>query len=144
VEKFCKGVKPGQGAIMQCLKQHEAELSAECKAKGAEIKKDVSGIAEACRSDAQTLCKGVEPGGGRIAKCLKENDAKLSPACKEKLAEGKTKGDMLKKKIGDAMQNCKADAEKFCKDVKPGGGRIMKCLKEHEAELSEGCKNSRK
>ena len=35
---------------------------------------------------------------------------------------------------------CKADMEKFCKDVKPGEGRIVKCMKEHEAELSEACK----
>ncbi len=35
---------------------------------------------------------------------------------------------------------CRADVEKFCKDIKPGGGRIMACLKSHEAELSEPCK----
>jgi len=35
---------------------------------------------------------------------------------------------------------CAADIEKFCKDVQPGGGRIIKCLKEHEVQLSAGCK----
>lgn len=35
---------------------------------------------------------------------------------------------------------CKADVEKFCKDVKPGGGAIMKCLKEHKDQLSAECK----
>lgn len=34
---------------------------------------------------------------------------------------------------------CRADVEKFCKDVKPGKGRIWRCLKNHEAELSEEC-----
>jgi hypothetical protein len=29
---------------------------------------------------------------------------------------------------------CKADYEKFCKDVKPGQGRIAQCMKQHEAE----------
>ncbi|MCU0848659.1 MAG: cysteine rich repeat-containing protein [Spirochaetes bacterium] len=38
---------------------------------------------------------------------------------------------------------CKADAEKFCKDIKPGHGRIMACLKSHEAELSQACKDHR-
>lgn len=38
---------------------------------------------------------------------------------------------------------CKADVEQFCKDVKPGKGGIFKCLKEHEAELSEPCKAQR-
>jgi Cysteine rich repeat len=32
VEKFCSGIAPGGGRIMQCLKQHESELSDACKA----------------------------------------------------------------------------------------------------------------
>ena len=43
---------------------------------------------------------------------------------------------------GHGSTACKADIEKFCKDVKPGGGAIMKCLKEHQAELSEPCKDA--
>lgn len=34
---------------------------------------------------------------------------------------------------------CKVDVEKFCKDIKPGGGRIIQCLKSHAAELSPTC-----
>jgi len=34
---------------------------------------------------------------------------------------------------------CKADMDKFCKDLKPGENR-MDCMKAHEAELSEGCR----
>ena len=34
---------------------------------------------------------------------------------------------------------CKADIEKLCKDVQPGKGGLMKCLKEHETELSADC-----
>ncbi len=36
---------------------------------------------------------------------------------------------------------CKADVEKFCKDIKPGKGRIVSCLKSHEADLSQACKD---
>ena len=36
---------------------------------------------------------------------------------------------------------CRADIEKFCKDVKPGQGRIEKCLQRHEGELSPACRN---
>lgn len=35
---------------------------------------------------------------------------------------------------------CHADIKKFCADVPPGGGGIQKCLKQHEAELSEACR----
>jgi len=34
---------------------------------------------------------------------------------------------------------CVEDIAKFCKDVQPGGGRIVRCLKEHESELSPEC-----
>jgi hypothetical protein len=34
---------------------------------------------------------------------------------------------------------CKDDIEKFCRDVKPGQGRILKCMREHESELSADC-----
>lgn len=37
---------------------------------------------------------------------------------------------------------CADEIAKFCKDAKPGEGRIMRCLKEHENELSTGCKKN--
>ncbi|HVN35382.1 MAG TPA: cysteine rich repeat-containing protein [Casimicrobiaceae bacterium] len=37
---------------------------------------------------------------------------------------------------------CKADVEKFCHGVQPGGGRIAACLKQNEAQVSTGCKNA--
>jgi hypothetical protein len=35
---------------------------------------------------------------------------------------------------------CMPDIKAFCKDVKPGEGRIVRCLKQHENELSEACR----
>lgn len=35
---------------------------------------------------------------------------------------------------------CKAEIEKLCTGIAPGGGRIVKCLQSHESELSDGCK----
>ena len=34
---------------------------------------------------------------------------------------------------------CKADAERLCPGVAPGGGKLKGCLKEHENEVSIGC-----
>jgi Cysteine rich repeat len=86
-----------------------------------------------CADDVAKYCKDVKPGDGRIARCLKDNEKQLSPACKSSIEESE-------KRIKEAHQACEADAQKFCKDVKPGQGRIVKCLREHEKELSAGCK----
>lgn len=89
-----------------------------------------------CKKDIAKFCKDVQKGGGRIADCLKQHENELTPACKDKVA-------MKEKRLenaGELSQGCKADVAKLCKDVKPGGGRILECLKEHKSELSAQCK----
>ncbi len=39
-----------------------------------------------------------------------------------------------------AKNPCADDVAKYCKDVKPGEGRIVRCLKEHDTELSTECR----
>jgi hypothetical protein len=94
---------------------------------------DIPAAKGPCADDVAKYCKDVKPGDGRIARCLKDNEKQLSPACKSSIED-------TKKRIKDAHQACEADAQKFCKDVKPGQGRIVKCLREHEKELSAECK----
>jgi Cysteine rich repeat len=43
---------------------------------------------------------------------------------------------------GGARAACKADAEKFCSSVQPGGGRVKACMKQNEAQLSQPCKDA--
>lgn len=37
---------------------------------------------------------------------------------------------------------CKADFEKFCPGVEPGGGRIIECLAQHLNELTPECQKA--
>jgi hypothetical protein len=39
----------------------------------------------------------------------------------------------------DLAKYCKADIERLCSTVAPGGGRILTCLKSHSKEMSVGC-----
>jgi hypothetical protein len=37
---------------------------------------------------------------------------------------------------------CEADAKRMCADIKPGGGRLLQCLHEHEADLTPVCREA--
>jgi hypothetical protein len=128
VEKLCKGIQPGGGRIAMCLKQHGSELSPGCRETIAEAKERINEFAEACKPDAEKLCKGVQPGQGRIVRCLAEHKDQLSAGCREKVARA------------ESRHPCMKDVETLCKGVQPGEGRVAQCLKQHEAELSAECK----
>ena len=89
--------------------------------------------AHGCKGDVEKFCKGIPEGGGRIAACLKSHQADLSPSCKEEVAaaKGRMKG---------FAEACKPDAERFCKGIPAGQGRVLSCLKSHEADLAPACK----
>lgn len=36
---------------------------------------------------------------------------------------------------------CQADIKKFCRSVKPGNGRILKCMRQYDRHLSDPCQN---
>ena len=85
IVNFCKDVKPGGERITTCLKKHEGELSSLCKDKLRERQKRLDEAKRACTNDVEKFCKGVEPGEGRIARCLEKHTSELSPACAEKM-----------------------------------------------------------
>lgn len=38
-----------------------------------------------CKADVERLCKGIEPGGGRIVECLAKQKDKISVGCAKAL-----------------------------------------------------------
>ena len=87
----------------------------------------------ACRAEAEKLCKDVRPGDGRMARCLKQHEASVSPACKDAMVRARQKMQALR-------EACRGDAKQYCRGVKSGHGRMLACLKQNEAKLSEGCR----
>lgn len=90
-----------------------------------------------CHDDVQKFCAKVKPGRGRVSRCLQEHEADLSEACKTRLQE-------MREHVTEAREACRDDAKRFCKDAGRGHGRIVACLKSHESELSEACKEEMK
>jgi hypothetical protein len=56
--------------------------------------------------------------------------------------DGQARREKRREAVKDVMDDCAADAEKFCKDVPKGKGRVVRCLKEHEGQLSPACKET--
>lgn len=92
-----------------------------------------------CKADVEKFCAEVEPGEGRIVKCLKENEAKLSEECKKNKEHMKEE---IKAKVHEVKEACSEDIKKLCPSEKPGKGRVLHCLKDNEASLSKECKES--
>ena len=81
-----------------------------------------------CAADAKKFCSNVQPGEGRIHKCMMSHQAELAPACRD----GMEKFDRLAKA-------CKSDWEKYCRRIPAGDGRILSCLKGRESDLDKAC-----
>jgi len=131
-DKLCKESK-GRRAKAACMKSHESELSDACKAQRAAMTQAAEEVHADCKPDVDKLCKGVEPGRGRIRACLKSHQSDLSPACQQAIASIKA----MKEKI---HPDCQPDVDKLCAAIAPGDGRVLACLQSHETDLSAACK----
>ena len=144
VERLCKNVQPGGGRIAQCLKDNEASVSPECKEHMAKVSERMhermQAFDQACKGDVEQYCKDVQRGHGRVVRCLRDNEAKLSGSCKEQLAQMDQQRRQMHERMHGVAEACKDDAQQYCKDVRPGGGRVARCLEDNEAKLSDACK----
>jgi hypothetical protein len=151
IAKLCPGIAPGGGRLIKCLHEHEAEVSAPCKAalggKGGKAGPGpaggapdewgpMAGMRKTCAAEIDKFCKDTKPGHGRIAVCLNEHPRELSPACKASVDQVVTQ---MNAHV-ETHKACAPDVQRLCGDVPPGSGRVAFCLGEHKAELSAECK----
>jgi OmpA-OmpF porin, OOP family len=92
--KFCGNVPPGDNGIINCLMDHENQLSDGCVtaiAKGnAAIDSalgDANFFGAKCGPDIKFLCSDVPPGDGRTLGCLLEHNTNITMRCYKALLE---------------------------------------------------------
>jgi hypothetical protein len=94
VEKYCRQSQGDPKAAMDCLLDHQQDISDGCydnlkQRMGDKENGPAAGgpARKACKQDVEAFCKGIHPGGGRIVNCLKDHQKDLSDACYDQLSK---------------------------------------------------------
>jgi hypothetical protein len=139
VRQFCPDVKLGDRRVATCLREHQPKLSSACRdrlaADDLKMRQVVLEFGKACGTDVQEFCSNVEPGEGRVFRCLGEHQRELTATCKEetaRLEEGR-------ERVATLVRSCTADVESLCPGVPRAAGAVLACLGANESKLSSGC-----
>jgi Cysteine rich repeat len=81
IKQLCAEIKPGEGRLKACVKEHFGQLSAPCQTA---LISNVT-LTKSCQVDAEQKCSGIQPGGGHIQTCMKEHFTELAEPCKDSL-----------------------------------------------------------
>ena len=88
IKQHCDGLGKKAQKILMCLAAYEDQLSPQCKQGISEATMAIkTGAAAldysigACEADADKYCLAVEPGEGRLLRCIKANESKVSQQC---------------------------------------------------------------
>eukprot|EP00798_Chlamydomonas_sp_ICE-L_P019976 gene19976-26687_t len=139
------GYKVGQ--VINCLKKNAIKTNAGCKKQIFKVMEDQANdiradpdLWEACKDDADSLCKDVKPGRGRIQGCLRDKHLQLSWTCEEQLFHQEMDmADDIRLSVR-LYDRCMPDKRKFCGDVEPGNSRTKECLEQNREDLSSPCR----
>ncbi|CAI7795594.1 unnamed protein product [Closterium sp. NIES-54] len=98
---------------------------------------------EDCKEDVASFCddKFLYPGVGSVLACLREAKAseRLSDLCKNRVFEAQRDAAADMAFDPQLNQTCAADAQRLCKGVPAGEGRVQDCLRQQRTSLSWDC-----
>jgi len=104
----------------------------------------VQTVAEGCKAEIQTYCKGVTPGEGRVLACLYAYQDKLSGRCEYALYDASVQLERVVNALTYVANECRGDLQAYCSNVKPGEGRLLDCLEKNKAKVSARCTQAQK
>jgi len=104
----------------------------------------VETVANGCKTEIETLCKDVTPGGKRILACLYAYQDKLSGKCEFALYDAAVRLERAVAALSYAANECEDDLDKYCQGVQTGEGRLLECIEKNDAKVSSRCKQALK
>ena len=104
----------------------------------------VSTVKQGCNKEINTYCKEVTPGEGRVLACLYAYSDKLTNRCEYALYDAAVQLERAVAALTYIANECRDDIQTYCSAVRPGGGRILRCLESNESKISDRCKSAAK
>jgi hypothetical protein len=77
-----------------------------------------------------------------VLACLYAHEDKLSGACDYALYDAAAQLERAVNALVYVGSECDNDINTYCSDVQPGEGRLVKCLDQHEKDVSGRCKEA--
>ena len=114
-QSYCASVPTGGRASLQCLQQHQAELSTDCQA-----------AVSAIGGGGAAAAGGAAPSGA----------AQVTPPAGAPPAMSK------RQEVALMRRACGGDYRAYCRGVPLGGGQGIGCLAANESRLSPSCKGA--
>ena len=102
----------------------------------------VQTVLQGCKSELQSHCQTVTPGGGRLLACLYAHGEKLSGRCEFALYDAAVQLERAVAALTFVANECGADLKTHCASVATGEGRLLACLKQNESQVSQRCKQA--
>lgn len=99
----------------------------------------VEHLVKACESDIQSYCSQVTPGEGRMLHCMAAHEDKISGQCQYAFYQAATILEQIATATAYIASQCATDIDTHCSGVAMGEGRILACLNENKAEVSDAC-----
>jgi hypothetical protein len=99
----------------------------------------VDTVANGCKTEIETYCKGVTPGEGRVLACLYAHEDKLSNRCEYALYDAAAQLEQAVAALTYLANECRDDLKAFCSGVKPGQGRLIQCIQSNKDKISSRC-----
>jgi len=127
-----------------------------------------SAIRSECRSDYETHCASVPPGGAASLQCLQKNMSSLSSGCQTavraveppaaskaesapaetaapaapKAAAGAPAKKPSSAQVAAVRSACRSDYQKVCAGVPTGGAAALQCLEKNKSKVSPVCEQA--
>jgi hypothetical protein len=98
---------------------------------------DAAKLEARCAEEAGRLCPGLKPGRPFMVRCLQTHSSELSQNCVAYLKHLWQKAEVRFEELRGA---CSDELGQLCPQADERLGEAMRCLRRHDAQLSDGCK----